>query len=180
MTQDAHERWQLIDSIFAQAIELPPQERAPFLEQTCTGEPDIRREVEALIQLNEEAEDLQFLENPVIKFEVPLMPGLNSAGEGNAGAPADGQRIGAYRLIKEIGQGGMGCVYLAERVDGQYRQRVALKLLRQGMTSQEILRRFRLERQILARLQHPNIALLLDGGVTEGRLPYFVMQYIDG
>src|SRR5262249_34948478 len=89
-------------------------------------------------------------------------------------------RIGPYRLIRELGSGGMGSVYLAERADGQYRKKVAIKLIRRGMDSEFIIRRFRNERQILADLSHPNIAGLLDGGSTEDGLPYFVLEHVDG
>ena len=91
-----------------------------------------------------------------------------------------GDRVGPYRLIREIGHGGMGRVFLAERADGQFEQQVALKLVRGGRSGGEILRRFLRERQILARLQHPNIARLLDGGVTADGRPYFAMEYVDG
>src|SRR5918998_3356840 len=94
--------------------------------------------------------------------------------------PAIGRRIGAYRVVREIGRGGMGAVYLAERADGEFRQRVAVKLIKRGMDTDFILRRFRNERQILATLDHPYIARLLDGGTTDDGLPYFVMEYIEG
>ncbi|MBK7116654.1 MAG: serine/threonine protein kinase [Proteobacteria bacterium] len=91
-----------------------------------------------------------------------------------------GGQLGAYRLLRQIGSGGMGRVWLAERGDGEYRQRVAIKLLKRGMDSDEILARFRVERQILADLSHPNIARLLDGGITPDGLPYLVMEYVEG
>src|SRR5690606_26050499 len=100
------------------------------------------------------------------------------AGAGVQGmAEMEGERIGAYRILRELGRGGMGAVYLAERADGQFERRVALKIVRGGFESAEMVRRFLDERQILARLEHPNIARLLDGGVTEQGLPYFVMEY---
>jgi serine/threonine protein kinase len=83
-------------------------------------------------------------------------------------------------VVREIGRGGMGAVFLAERDDGHFEQRVAVKLIKRGMDTELVLRRFRAERQILASLQHPNIARLLDGGTTGDGLPYFVMEYIDG
>ncbi len=89
-------------------------------------------------------------------------------------------RVGPYRLIRELGRGGMGTVFLAERDDDEYHAQVAVKLVRPGMDIEFILARFRRERQTLARLQHPNISRLLDGGTTENGLPYFVMEYIDG
>jgi serine/threonine protein kinase len=91
-----------------------------------------------------------------------------------------GRRIGAYRLEDEVGRGGMGAVYRAQRVDGEFDQTVAIKLIKRGMDTDMILRRFRRERQILASLNHPNVAYFLGGGSTEDGLPYFVMEYIDG
>src|SRR5207253_391487 len=90
-----------------------------------------------------------------------------------------GSRIGPYKIIREIGRGGMGTVYLAARAD-DFEKRVAIKLIKRGMDTDEILSRFRNERQILANLDHPNIARLLDGGTTTDGLPYFVMEYIEG
>ena len=91
-----------------------------------------------------------------------------------------GRRIGPYSIVRELGRGGMGAVYLAERADGQYQHRVALKLIKRGMDTEQVLTRFRSERQILASLDHPNIARLLDGGSTDQGLPFFAMEYIDG
>ncbi len=93
---------------------------------------------------------------------------------------AVGRLVGPYRLVREIGRGGMGAVYLAERADGQYEQRVALKVIKRGMDTEQVLARFRAERQILASLDHPNIARLLDGGSTDQGVPFFAMEYIDG
>src|ERR687885_656887 len=91
-----------------------------------------------------------------------------------------GRRVGSYRIVREVGRGGMGAVYLAERADSEFRRRVAVKLIKRGMDTDFILRRFRKERQILASLDHPNVARLLDGGTTDDGLPYFVMEYIEG
>ena len=106
---------------------------------------------------------LGFLESPAIAFlsPAPRGPRLPRA--------LEGARVGPYRIVREIARGGMGAVYLAERADGQFEQRVALKVVKRGMDSDEIHRRFLAERQILARLEHPDIARLLDGGVTDGR-----------
>ena len=91
-----------------------------------------------------------------------------------------GKRVGVYELKREIGRGGMGAVYLAERVDGEFRQTVAIKLIKRGMDTDLILKRFRRERQIIAALDHPNITYFLAGGSTDDGLPYFVMEYIEG
>ena len=93
--------------------------------------------------------------------------------------PAPEKRIGPYKVLRELGQGGMGTVYLAARADDQYRKRAAIKVVR-GVASEQVLRHFRRERQILAGLEHPNIARLLDGGTTDDGLPYYVMEYVEG
>ena len=98
----------------------------------------------------------------------------------NGGDSMIGRRVGIYELVKEIGRGGMGAVYLAERADGEFRQRVAVKLVKRGTDTDFVLNRFRHERQILASLEHPFIARLLDGGTTDDGLPYFVMDFIEG
>ena len=110
----------------------------------------------------------------------PIARRWRSELEAETTAITHGALIGPYRLVRELGQGGMGVVYLAERADGQFEQRVALKLIKRGMDSDEILRRFLAERQVLARLSHPHIARLLDGGVTAEGQPYFAMEYVDG
>ena len=187
MTQDVQERWWFIDSIFSEALGLSPEEREAFLQAACGQDPGLRREVDDLFEAYHASEGFLddpsdwFLDDPVEVVEVPFLPGLEAEEPVVvAAAPHTGERIGAYRLLKEIGYGGMGAVYLAERADGQFKQRVALKLIRQGKRSQETVRRFRLEREILARLQHPYIARLLDGGVTEEGLLYFDMEYVNG
>ena len=193
MAQDANERWWYIDNIFSEAIDLPPEEREAFLEEACQGDPDARCAVDDLLASFDASEglfddptnwfpkDLEALAEMAALAEVPFMPGLKGEiPEADEVAPLTGERIGAYRLLTEIGRGGMGAVYLAERADGQYRQRVALKLMRHSKRSDETVRRFLLEREILARLQHPNIARLLDGGLTDDGLLYFVMEYVNG
>jgi eukaryotic-like serine/threonine-protein kinase len=126
--------------------------------------------------LDEEADAGGFLESPAWVIAAPLLSGAAASGL----ARLDGVTIGPYRVLRELARGGMGAVYLAERADGQFEQRVALKLIKRGMDSDEIHRRFLAERQILARLSHPNIARLLDGGVSADGRPYFAMEYIDG
>ena len=154
--------------IFLDALEAPEGERAALVATRCGGDEALRREVEAL--LSSDQEGAGFLER------VPLPP-LPACDAEEVAPPA---RVGPYRLLREIGRGGMGSVYLAERADEAYAGRVAVKLVRRGMDTEDILRRFRTERQILASLQHPNIARLLDGGTTEDGRPYFVMEHIEG
>ena len=164
------ERWQQIRELLHVALERQPAERAAWLAQACKDDASLRSEVESLIASYDENQS--FLEMPVMDAKEWLA---------GASPPSTEDRlIGAYRLIREIGHGGMGTLYLAVRADDQYRQRVAIKLVRRGMDTEQILSRFRHERQILASLDHPNIARLLDGGTTADGLPYFVMEYIEG
>ncbi len=164
MTQ---ERWQHVKSVLDDALERSGPERATYLEAACRGDEELRREVDSLLASEAEAED--FIETPVFRIcrddDKPL---------------PEGQRIGAYRIVREAGRGGMGTVYVAERADEQFRRQVAIKVVRRGMDTDEILRRFRAERQILANLGHPNIAGLLDSGTTEDGRPYFVMEWVEG
>ncbi len=165
------ERWRRVESLLEAALERTPEARAEFLDAECAADPSLRREVESLLAAHAQAES--FIEEPAVEAATQLLT--------RAGADALARRpIGPYRLIREIGHGGMGIVYLAERADAAYQRRVAIKLVRRGMDSDMILRRFRSERQILASLDHANIARLFDGGTTEDGRPYFVMEYIEG
>jgi non-specific serine/threonine protein kinase/serine/threonine-protein kinase len=165
------DRWQQIKTVFHAALEREPGEREAFLDQACHDDVELRREVESLLASHDEASG--FIEMPALA----VAPTLLTASQPQS---ADSRRIGPYQIIREIGRGGMGSVYLAVRADDQFRKRVAIKLIRRGMDSDDILRRFRNERQILAALDHPNIARLLDGGTTDDGLPYFAMEYIEG
>ena len=179
MSEHREDRWQEIDAIFAAALEREPPDRASFLTRACGSDTEIRSAVEALLQASCRADS--FLETPLVALNNTLWE--DAAAEVQAGPEADdpvGQRIGRYRLVREIGRGGMGTVYLAERADGAFEQQVALKLLRRGLDTDDILARFRAERQILASLSHPNIARLLDGGATDEGRPYVVMERVDG
>ncbi len=158
-------RWNRIETLFHSALELPIGERADFLRVECAGDDALRRDVERLLEAD--ASPHRFLDGPAI------------AGPPSTPLP-EGAVVGSYRLIRSVGSGGMGVVYLAERADGQFEQRVALKVIKHGMDSNSILARFRAERRILARLQHPNIARLFDGGVTDDGLPFFTMEFVDG
>jgi eukaryotic-like serine/threonine-protein kinase len=178
--------WDKLDEIFSAAIELPVPERSAFLDKHCGGDMELRREADRLLLSAESAG--AFIESPVWTdsrfIDTSAKNALsNSLGEGTNGNDPDplvGQRIGAYRLAREIGRGGMGAVYLGERDDGEFRQRVAIKLIKRGMDSDFIVRRFRHERQILASLEHPFIARLVDGGTTSDGTPYFVMEFVEG
>lgn len=168
MTPD---RWRQIDQILQAALDRDPRERSAFLVQACAEDASLLGEVESLIKSHDEAQS--FIESPLLEDSTKIMM------EQPARAVAN-RLIGAYKIIREIGHGGMGTVFLASRADEQYRKAVAIKLIRRGMDTDSILSRFRHERQILASLDHPNIARLLEGGTTEDGLPYFVMEYIEG
>ena len=161
------ERWQKIKAVLEDALEREAPERTAFLDAACQGDDELRGEVEALLASEAEAGD--FIETPIFRLRLSDTAPL-----------AEGQRVGAYRIVREIGRGGMGSVYLAERADEAYRQKVALKVLRRGMDTDEIVRRFRSERQILANLKHENIAMLLDGGAVEDGRPFLVMEHVEG
>jgi len=163
--------WNEIQGIFLKVVDLASAARSVVLEQMCSGDPELRAEVESLLRADETS-------------EATLGTAIASAIQTEAvslldTSRAEGKRLGSYRLIREIGRGGMGCVYLAQRADEQYESDVAIKVVRPGLDTDFILRRFRRERQILARLHHPNIAQLFDGG-TENKTPYLVMEYVQG
>jgi tetratricopeptide (TPR) repeat protein len=182
------ERWEQVSRLFDEALDLPPDERKRLIASRCAGDSALRLEVEALLRAEECAGE--FLEHgpettaPLLReLADGLHPGAEPPGEDEAPKPAEepeGRRIGPWRLVREIGRGGMGVVYLAERAEGQFEQRAALKLLKRGLDTDEILGRFLRERQILARLQHPGIARLLDGGMSDDGRPYFAMEYVEG
>ncbi len=155
-------RWQQIKNILADALALEaPAEHATFVARVCAGDAELAREVNSL--LAQEAEGFE-------KFADRSDPVRADAG----------RRVGAFELIRELGRGGMGTVWLGRRVDQRFEQQVAIKLLKRGTDTEEVLRRFRAERQILARLEHPNIARLFDGGETDDGLPFFVMEFVAG
>jgi eukaryotic-like serine/threonine-protein kinase len=170
------ERWQQIEAIFHEALALDESERPRFLEKACVSDPDLQREVTKL--LSQLADASSFIEQPVYDHAKGGM--LSALLDDVEDDPILGTRLGAYRIEREIGRGGMGAVYEAARADGEFRLRVAIKIVKRGMDTDLILQRFRRERQILALLDHPNIASFLGGGSTDSGLPYFVMEFIDG
>jgi tetratricopeptide (TPR) repeat protein/tRNA A-37 threonylcarbamoyl transferase component Bud32 len=165
------ERWQRIGDLFEEALALPANERSAMVDRVAASDRQVREEVLSLLA-SHHAVPGGFVQKR-IQFAVESFHRTSAAAE----TPA---RVGPYRLIRELGRGGMGAVFLAERDDEEYRAKVAIKLVRSGMDTAFILSRFRRERQTLARLQHPNISRLLDGGTTDEGLPYIVMEYIDG
>lgn len=169
------ERWQRIESIFQSALDLARSDRENFLNTECAGDEDLRTEVDKLLLQYDESGD--FIEEPMVERS-----GLHDLASliDDDRDPMIGKVLGVYRIDREVGRGGMGAVYEAARVDGEFRHRVAIKLVKRGMDTDFILKRFRNERQILAALDHPHIAHLLGGGSTDDGRPYFVMEYIEG
>ena len=164
------DRWQRLEALFLQAVELPPDERGAWLEGACAGDAELRERLHAMLE--EDARATGRLARPI----------EHAAAEAQTAGAAlqSGQSVGPYRIERELGRGGMGTVYLAARADDQYRKRVAVKVATGASLSEDVRRRFRAEREILARLEHPNIARLLDAGTTGEGLPYVVMEHVEG
>ena len=156
--------------IFTEAIELPTEERAAFLDRACAGDQALRGKIEALLRSNDRAGD--FLEKPPSE----------SLGEARAKVPAGekpGDWVENYKLLQQIGEGGCGVVFMAEQ-EGLVHRRVALKIIKPGMDSESVIARFEAERQALALMEHPNIAKIFDAGATESGRPFFVMELVHG
>ncbi len=167
------ERWADIKAIFEAALTLESTEWASFLDFRCNSDEDLRREVESLLAAHDS--DLDFLDEPL-----QILQNVVLTEEDDRPTFHPGTRIGAYQLDREIGRGGMGTVYLAHRADQEFEHEAAIKLVQVEKYNELAVKRFRHERQILARLEHPYIARLLDGGTTEEGIPYFVMEFVRG
>ena len=163
------QRWHQIEQLYDVYLAQPADAQEAFLDRACADDPGLRGAFEGL--LANHAEDPSFLEGAFAGLPAPLAD--------PAAHPEEGDWIGPYRLVRSIGRGGMGQVYLATRED-PFRQHVALKVIRRGLDTDDLLARFTYERQILAALDHPNIAHLHDGGTTDDGRPYFAMEYVDG
>jgi serine/threonine-protein kinase len=170
------ERRQRADEVFEAALELAPEARPAFIQAACAGDPELTAAVERLLRAHERA-------GGVLDRPLPLLPApaaSTGARDGDiVGRLLGGGRIGSYRIVEELGRGGMGVVYLAERDDGHFHRRVAIKVLRYDSDA-DLLPRMVAERQILASLEHADITRLLDGGVTEDGRPYLVMEHVAG
>ncbi|MBK9169529.1 MAG: protein kinase [Bryobacterales bacterium] len=162
------ERFQQVDEIFQQAADLPAGEQASFLDRACSGDTALRQEVEELLAADRSGQG--FVAGAV----------RQAVQDWDHSEVSEGQRVGPYRIQRVIGRGGMGTVYLASRADDTFEKSVAIKIVRRGMDKGLMLDRFRRERQILAKLDHPYIARLLDGGATPDGRPYLVMEYVHG
>ena len=176
------ERWRRVNRLLDLALDHASDERSALLDRECAGDDRLRAAVERMLEACEDSTG--FLEEePAPAYVAPVVAASLSTDGAHTRRAVEGLRIGPYRVVREAGHGGMGVVYLAERADDQYRSRVALKLMRVGasaMTDEHLARRFLEERQILATLEHPGIARLLDGGVTDDGLPWFAMEYVEG
>jgi serine/threonine protein kinase len=166
------ERFRQIRRVYEAALAVEdPTDRAAFLAQACQGDEDLCLEVSKLLIANERAADF---------IDAPLLGTIEPGGPADVTPRMEGRRVGAYLILRELGRGGMGTVYLASRHDDVVHKQVAIKIVRAGPCDGDVLRRFRQERDILAALDHPVIARFIDGGSTEEGLPYFVMDYIEG
>ncbi|MDQ3799680.1 MAG: serine/threonine protein kinase, partial [Acidobacteriota bacterium] len=161
--------WEKIKDIFAEVLEQPKDLRANWLREACAEDERLFDEINSLLAAHDETENL--IERNA--FDIADRAAANFSDYA-------GKQFGNYRIIREIGRGGMGAVFLAERWDGEFEQKVALKIIRQSFADKELEKRFRRERQILASLNHPNIAGLHDGGVSEAGEPFLVMEYVEG
>ena len=161
------DRWLLVEQLFEKALEIPPSQHREWLEENVADDPSLRVKITSLLRSHQEAESVLDASTATDPFAAPmrLQPGA---------------QIGAYRLLSHLGEGGMSTVFLAQRDDGSFSRKVAVKVVRRGMESAETLLRLRTERQILAELEHPNIARLYDGGKTAENLPFFVLEWVDG
>lgn len=168
------QRWQRVAEVFDAVVDASADERAGLLQRLCADDAEVRREVEALLAADARAE----------VFERGVDTARNASAADWADATEDAastdSRIGPWRLVRELGRGGMGVVWLAERADGAFEQRAALKLIKRGMDTDAVQARFLRERRILARLEHAHIARLLDGGIAADGRPYFAMEFVDG
>ena len=162
------ERAEQVAELFKSVVEIAPEGRRSFLEERCPSNPEVRAEVESLLEVHDRAGE--FLERPALELAAKSLA--------REGAFRTGQNVGHYEIVSLIGRGGMGEVYLAQ--DQKLRRRVALKLVRRGMDTETIMRRFQHEQQLLAGLNHPNIAQLYDSGITADDIPFFAMEYVDG
>ena len=166
-TRKMPEKWDQVKELFTLALERDPEERSSFLRQACGDDDSLRTEIESLLSSFDGA--ATFLE------DCPAADLMSAQSHAIAG-----RRMGAYRIVREIGQGGMAVVYLGERDDQNYRKQVAIKMVKPGIDTEQVLQRFRNERQTLAALDHSNIVKLLDGGSSEDGSPYLVMEYVEG
>src|SRR3954470_7432470 len=157
-------RWRQVKDLFDRIIDAAPEHRDALLESLCGSDSELRAEVQSLLSSHQADDEL--LDRP--------------AAEHFPGDAWEGRRLGPYKIVREIGRGGMGSVYLGLRDDDQFRRRVAIKVVKRDVLDSDSLRRFERERETLAFLEHPNIVMLLDGGTADDGTPYLVMDYVEG
>jgi non-specific serine/threonine protein kinase/serine/threonine-protein kinase len=170
-------RWMRLKALFSQAIELTPDGRQAWIDRNCAGDPELRAELDALIAAHHRAGT--FLEGAALDSPQAAEAVFNATSRG-PGLDSMPPRFGAYRILRELDRGGMGVVYLAARDDESFEKLVAIKVVPGDLIHPEVLQRFHGERRILATLDHPNIAHLLDAGATDAGVPYVVMEYVEG
>ena len=190
MNTPQQDRWHKVQGLFHRAVDVPADQQRAFVAANCGHDADLAREVLELLAADQENPD--YLENvlgdiagEIVSDLTDVMDELSAGSHPLAGDlpesdPLVGGILGHYTLAARLAEGGMGAVYRAQRSDGTYSEQVAVKVLRRGLDSEQILARFRAERQILARLRHPGMANLLDGGITPDGRPYLVMEFVDG
>ncbi|WP_211626175.1 serine/threonine protein kinase [Leptolyngbya sp. 7M] len=166
---NSQDQWERLNSAFDEIYALSAEDRVLALERLSVEEPAVIDELRSMLKASERAKQERFLDAGLLPRETDLFADREEPSI---------EAIGNYKILKEIGRGGMGLVYLGEH--RELKRKVAIKVIKRGMDSDEILRRFRLERHLLATLDHPNIAKLLDGGTTEDGRPYFVLEFVDG
>ncbi len=165
------ENWNRINELFYAALEHAPELRDSFLKDACGTDSTLQQEVESLLAAYTDSEN--FIQSPASKNALEFLQHQDVQ-------LATGDRVGAYNIVREIGRGGMGAVYLGTRADERFQKSVAIKLIKRGRDTDDVLRHFRNEQQILANFDHPNIARLIDAGSTENGLPYFIMEHVEG
>ncbi len=175
-------RWQQIEIHFQAAVELDAASRGKYLETQCDGDAELRSAVEELLLSSSSASE--FIESPIWTdsafVDTRAKRDLSDSMANGKDDPYIGTSLGSFKVVRELGRGGMGAVYLGIRADGEFDQKVAIKIIKRGMDSDFIVRRFRHERQILASFEHPFIARLIDGGTSQDGIPFFVMEYVEG
>ncbi|PWN06647.1 serine/threonine-protein kinase [Rhodohalobacter mucosus] len=172
------ERWEKVESILDTALTLDEESRTAYIEKACSSDDELLKEVYELLDAIQKSEETDYLSTKPGR-EKMLMDDLSGISIGSV-EDLIGKQIGAFQITEQIGSGGMGAVYKAERARGDFSQQVAIKIVQQGLKSHDTVKRFRMEQQILAALHHPHIAALFDGGVTANGLPFLVMEYVDG
>ena len=170
-------RWEDVDRVLKPALELSGPEREAWVGEACGHDEELRRAVLSVLAAAEASEGM--FEGPDPELSREAVEAF-SGGDGAASWPVDPERVGGFRILRRLGRGGMGTVYLAERDGADFHQQVAVKVLRRGIDTEDAIRRFVEERRILARLEHPGIARLLDGGATDDGRPYLAMEYVEG